>query len=540
MVTTNKSIALTAGTAAATPSTASARAISAVVTGPASLSAQPDGSATGNFASVLDQLGQPSADSPKLDASAKPPAAMLNPTNSQFQSAVPNQPTANLLASDQTAPTSRPLSAALASQVKSGAGTDSDASKTTEPDDSADGNEPGTLTVVAATVLIPTPAVVVTPTAPVPAVTLSQSRDATSSNGDPTASVTPAALQIANETGPTTNPSEKPTTALVAAQAAATPQTARSSARTNGDGPADAAPATRSKTVIAKTDQPSTENSVLPTIKAALPVIMAGNPALTLPATIPTAVALAGQPTPIQPGATSTQAPRTARSASEPTPASAQIAASFTTPVPDVLASGSPATAITAPTPTPGTALTSPATTSVTKPLQQNPLPNSPATQVAQAIIEPVKVLMSSSAQATSTASHITTIQITPIELGRVEIRIERTVDGLAKIQLVAERPETLSRLVHDQSHLQQALDQAGVPQSGRTVDFSLAPAPTLDAGATPSYAGGSATGGSSTENEQQRQSGTYANRAFSAATETALTPTNQLRSMRTGIDITA
>ena len=147
---------------------------------------------------------------------------------------------------------------------------------------------------------------------------------------------------------------------------------------------------------------------------------------------------------------------------------------------------------------------------------------------------------MSSSAQATATASHVTTIQITPVELGRVEIRIERMADGPAKIQLVAERPETLSRLVHDQSQLQQALDQAGVPQSGRTLDFSLAPAPTMDSGAAPSFAGGNASGGSSTENEHQRQSGTYANRAFGAGTEAASTPINQYRSIRAGIDITA
>lgn len=167
------------------------------------------------------------------------------------------------------------------------------------------------------------------------------------------------------------------------------------------------------------------------------------------------------------------------------------------------------------------------------------PRPGSPAAQVAQAIVEPVKVMMSSPAQAAAAASHVTTIQITPVELGRVDIRIERLDDGPAKIQLVAERPETLSRLVHDQSQLHQALDQAGVPQAGRLLDFSLAPSPTLEFGTSSSFAGGGTSGGSSS-GEQQRSSGTYAGRAFGPANDSPSATIPHLRSVRAGIDITA
>ncbi|MGI4802206.1 MAG: flagellar hook-length control protein FliK [Janthinobacterium lividum] len=145
---------------------------------------------------------------------------------------------------------------------------------------------------------------------------------------------------------------------------------------------------------------------------------------------------------------------------------------------------------------------------------------------------------MSNPAQAAA-ASHVTTIQITPVELGRVDIRIERPTDGPATIQLVAERPETLSRLIHDQSQLQQALDQAGVPQAGRVLDFSLAPPPPPDPGATSSFAGGNTNGGSFSNNGQQR-GGSYANQNFGDATGSTLAATTQHRSIRSGIDITA
>ena len=145
---------------------------------------------------------------------------------------------------------------------------------------------------------------------------------------------------------------------------------------------------------------------------------------------------------------------------------------------------------------------------------------------------------MSNPAQAAA-ASHVTTIQITPVELGRVDIRIERPADGPATIQLVAERPETLSRLIHDQSQLQQALDQAGVPQAGRVLDFSLAPPPPPDPGATSSFAGGTTNGGSFSNNGQQR-GGSYANQTFGDATGPTLGATTQYQSIRSGIDITA
>lgn len=163
-----------------------------------------------------------------------------------------------------------------------------------------------------------------------------------------------------------------------------------------------------------------------------------------------------------------------------------------------------------------------------------------PAVQVAQALIEPVKVFLTSPAQSGSAAPHVTTIQIAPVELGRVEVRIERASDGLAKIELVAERPETLSRLIHDKSHLQQALDQAGIPQSGRTIEFSLA-APTTDhAGGASNLFGNTASGNGTSHNGSQRQSGPYPSQHLAQTDESPTVPAVYSQILRSGIDITA
>jgi len=108
-----------------------------------------------------------------------------------------------------------------------------------------------------------------------------------------------------------------------------------------------------------------------------------------------------------------------------------------------------------------------------------------PAAQVAAALIEPVKVALSTPAHANA-GPEILSIKLDPIELGKVEIRIERTGDGPARVDLVAERPETLQRLLHDQPQLQQMLDQAGIPAAGRSLHFSL----IADTPANPSTSG--------------------------------------------------
>lgn len=65
-------------------------------------------------------------------------------------------------------------------------------------------------------------------------------------------------------------------------------------------------------------------------------------------------------------------------------------------------------------------------------------------------------------------------IAIRPAELGRVEIAVERNEDGTARIQVLAERPETLMLLQRDVSLLDQALQQTGLGTAGHSLDLGL------------------------------------------------------------------
>ena len=69
----------------------------------------------------------------------------------------------------------------------------------------------------------------------------------------------------------------------------------------------------------------------------------------------------------------------------------------------------------------------------------------------------------------------ILSVQIDPEELGRVRIRIDQGADGPARVDLTAERPETLQLLMRDQPALHRALDAAGVTPDARVIRFHLA-----------------------------------------------------------------
>ena len=65
-------------------------------------------------------------------------------------------------------------------------------------------------------------------------------------------------------------------------------------------------------------------------------------------------------------------------------------------------------------------------------------------------------------------------IRLAPTELGHVQVRIERPADAPARVVLAVERPDTLMLLMRDQPQLNRALDAAGVPPDGRTLQFAL------------------------------------------------------------------
>ncbi|WP_289052791.1 flagellar hook-length control protein FliK, partial [uncultured Methylobacterium sp.] len=65
-------------------------------------------------------------------------------------------------------------------------------------------------------------------------------------------------------------------------------------------------------------------------------------------------------------------------------------------------------------------------------------------------------------------------IRLDPIELGRIDVRLDIDREHGVKAHLVVERPETLALLQRDAGSLQQALAQAGLNPGDGALSFSL------------------------------------------------------------------
>ncbi|UPY36842.1 flagellar hook-length control protein FliK [Sediminicoccus sp. KRV36] len=66
-------------------------------------------------------------------------------------------------------------------------------------------------------------------------------------------------------------------------------------------------------------------------------------------------------------------------------------------------------------------------------------------------------------------------LNLDPVELGRVEIRVQREGDSHS-VRVMAERPETLALLLRDRQELDRSLNDAGLRVDSKGIDFSLSP----------------------------------------------------------------
>jgi flagellar hook-length control protein FliK len=89
--------------------------------------------------------------------------------------------------------------------------------------------------------------------------------------------------------------------------------------------------------------------------------------------------------------------------------------------------------------------------------------PAMPAAQIAPTLLTLAK---------TADGNQQVTVRLNPIELGMVQIRLDRAPSGTTHVQIVADRPETLQALQRDQPALHRTLDEAGIPGAGRTIAF--------------------------------------------------------------------
>ena len=99
-------------------------------------------------------------------------------------------------------------------------------------------------------------------------------------------------------------------------------------------------------------------------------------------------------------------------------------------------------------------------------PAPHSALPSSLLDQVAPAVV---------SAARDGEAGSRTTLSITPDQLGKVTVSVERRSDGTMQIEVSAQHLATLDLLRKDQADLTQALDLAGAGQGSHSLSFSLA-----------------------------------------------------------------
>ena len=66
------------------------------------------------------------------------------------------------------------------------------------------------------------------------------------------------------------------------------------------------------------------------------------------------------------------------------------------------------------------------------------------------------------------------TLQLEPAELGKMNVKLSFTKDGMVKAHMTVDKPETLALLQKDSSHLQRALQQSGLTTDENSLSFDL------------------------------------------------------------------
>lgn len=95
------------------------------------------------------------------------------------------------------------------------------------------------------------------------------------------------------------------------------------------------------------------------------------------------------------------------------------------------------------------------------------------ATNAAQQTASPVQQVIVNIQQKINKTTQLS-IQLTPVELGQVEIRLDIKRNGQAHAIIMVEKPETLALLQKDASQLEKALQQSGINTSAENMNFSM------------------------------------------------------------------
>jgi flagellar hook-length control protein FliK len=101
----------------------------------------------------------------------------------------------------------------------------------------------------------------------------------------------------------------------------------------------------------------------------------------------------------------------------------------------------------------------------------QTAAPERPAPTQGQQVIEQIKVNITRAAKA---GLDKVTIQLKPVELGRIEIKLEMNSEGKVSAAVTADNPDTLNLLQREAKGLERALQDAGLRADANDLEFNL------------------------------------------------------------------
>lgn len=161
----------------------------------------------------------------------------------------------------------------------------------------------------------------------------------------------------------------------------------------------------------------------------------------------------------------------------------------------------------------------------VSQPVQVNPTPGyinqKPVTEQVHVAVR----------KAASDGLENITVQLDPIDLGRVEVNIQTNHDGLTSISFMVDKPETFDHLSRDARSLERALQESGVKTDTGSMQFNLRQQPQLH-----SDAGGSGQRGQHSQSDDTPKT---SGERTSAAITNELTR-HYVINVRDGVDISA
>jgi hypothetical protein len=153
---------------------------------------------------------------------------------------------------------------------------------------------------------------------------------------------------------------------------------------------------------------------------------------------------------------------------------------------------------------------------------------STPATEQVQVAIQ----------KAVHDGSSKMTIQLDPVDLGRVEVNVQTTRDGQTQIYFVIDKPETFDSLSRDARVLERSLQEAGIKADTGSMQFNLRQQTPQQAGADGQSQQHS---GQSQQGEGEAHRGAPIADAEAAAEELrARTVYNYTLNLREGVDISA